>query len=89
MTCSRFVQAEQKYDSTAVWPYFYAGTMGLVQRDGIHRLRHEKRYSIQKDTICVALSDAGWMAGSQVALTGVYLCLAGATLNDINPIAST
>ncbi len=59
----RFVQAEQKYDSTAVWPYFYAGTMGLVQRDGIHRLRHEKRYSIQKDTICAALSDAGWMAG--------------------------
>jgi anaerobic selenocysteine-containing dehydrogenase len=59
----RFVQAEQKYDSTAVWPYFYAGTMGLVQRDGIHRLRHAKRYSLEKETICVALSDAGWMAG--------------------------
>jgi anaerobic selenocysteine-containing dehydrogenase len=66
----RFVQAEQKYDSTAVWPYYYAGTMGLVQRDGIHRLRHEKRYSIQKDTICVALSDAGWTAGVGV-LRGV------------------
>jgi len=66
----RFVQAEQKYDSTAVWPYYYAGTMGLVQRDGIHRLRHEKRYSIQKDTICVALSDTGWMAGVGV-LRGV------------------
>src|ERR671918_522427 len=24
----------------AVWPYYYAGTMGLVQRDGINRLRH-------------------------------------------------
>ena len=59
----RFVQAEQKTDSTAVWPYFYAGTMGLVQRDGIHRLRHAKRYSQEKETICVALSDAGWMAG--------------------------
>jgi anaerobic selenocysteine-containing dehydrogenase len=66
----RFVQAEQKYDSTAVFPYYYAGTMGLVQRDGIHRLRHEKRYSIQKDTICVALSDAGWTAGVGV-LRGV------------------
>ncbi len=41
----------------------YAGTMGLVQRDGIHRLRHEKKYSQQKSTICVALSDSGWMAG--------------------------
>jgi anaerobic selenocysteine-containing dehydrogenase len=59
----RFVQAEQRYDSTAVFPYYYAGTMGLVQRDGIHRLRYEKRYSTQKDTICVALSDTGWMAG--------------------------
>jgi anaerobic selenocysteine-containing dehydrogenase len=59
----KFVQAEQQYDSTAVWPYFYAGTMGLVQRDGIHRLRHAKRYSLEKETICVALSDAGWMAG--------------------------
>ncbi len=59
----KFVQAEQKYGSTAVWPYFYAGTMGLVQRDGIHRLRHAKKYSLEKETICVALSDAGWMAG--------------------------
>jgi anaerobic selenocysteine-containing dehydrogenase len=62
----KFVQAEQKYDSTAIWPYFYAGTMGLVQRDGIHRLRHAKRYSLEKETICVALSDAGWMAGAGV-----------------------
>jgi anaerobic selenocysteine-containing dehydrogenase len=28
------------HGSEAVWPYYYAGTMGLVQRDGIHRLRH-------------------------------------------------
>ena len=30
-----------------MWPYFYAGTMGLVQRDGIKRLRHAMRYSRQ------------------------------------------
>ena len=24
-------------DAEAVWPYFYAGTMGHVQRDGIER----------------------------------------------------
>ena len=59
----RFLKAEQAWGAESVFPYYYAGTMGLVQRDGIHRLRHEKKYSRQKDTICVQLSDAGWMAG--------------------------
>ncbi|MDY0883793.1 molybdopterin oxidoreductase family protein [Dongia soli] len=59
----RLILAAQRHGSEAVWPYYYAGTMGLVQRDGIHRLRHEMKYSLQKDTICVALSDAGWQAG--------------------------
>jgi anaerobic selenocysteine-containing dehydrogenase len=56
-------RAEQRHGPEAVWPYFYAGTMGLVQRDGIERLRHVKRYSRQHSTICVALADAGWVAG--------------------------
>ncbi|HMN82443.1 MAG TPA: molybdopterin oxidoreductase family protein [Burkholderiaceae bacterium] len=51
------------HGSESVWPYFYAGTMGLVQRDGIQRLRHEMKYSRWHSTICVALSDAGWLAG--------------------------
>ncbi|HEY4162944.1 MAG TPA: molybdopterin-dependent oxidoreductase, partial [Dongiaceae bacterium] len=63
LVAERFIRAEQRHGAEAVWPYYYAGTMGLVQRDGIHRLRHEKKYSIQKDTICVGLSDNGWMAG--------------------------
>ncbi len=58
-----FLAVEQGWGAEAVYPYFYAGTMGLVQRDGIERLRHEKKYSRQKSTICVNLSDAGWMAG--------------------------
>ena len=37
----------------AVWPYYYAGTMGLVMRDGINRLRHAKKYSGFYSTICV------------------------------------
>jgi anaerobic selenocysteine-containing dehydrogenase len=59
----RFQRAEQRHGAEAVFPYYYAGTMGLVQRDGIYRLTHEKKYSRQKSTICVALSDAGWQAG--------------------------
>ncbi|WP_374654730.1 molybdopterin-dependent oxidoreductase [Dongia sp.] len=59
----RFQRAEQRYGAEAVFPYYYAGTMGLVQRDGIYRLTHEKKYSRQKSTICVSLADAGWQAG--------------------------
>lgn len=55
--------AERTHGPEAVWPYFYAGTMGYVQRDGIERLRHAKKYSRQKSTFCVTLSDAGWRAG--------------------------
>ena len=59
----QFMLATQRLGSTTVWPLFYAGTMGLVQRDGIDRLRHVMRYSRQHATICTALVDAGWMAG--------------------------
>ena len=53
-----------QHGSETIWPYFYAGTMGLVQRDGINRLRHALGYSRWHSTICVALSDAGWIAGT-------------------------
>ena len=40
--CDKFTKIEREYGSEAIWPYYYAGTMGLVMRDGINRLRHEK-----------------------------------------------
>ena len=58
-----FVRATERHGPEAVWPYYYAGTMGLVQRDGIHRLRHVMGYSRQDDTICSRLSSDGWWAG--------------------------
>ncbi len=57
------LKAEQRYGAEAVFPYFYAGTMGRVQRDGIHRLRHAKGYTRQYDTICVNIAEAGWNVG--------------------------
>jgi anaerobic selenocysteine-containing dehydrogenase len=60
------VRAAARHGPEAVWPYFYAGTMGLVQRDGINRLRHAMRYSRWYSTICVTLSDTGWIAGTGV-----------------------
>jgi len=59
-----FLRAEKKYGSETVWPYHYAGTMGLVQRDSIHRLTHAKRYSKQFDTICTNPAWAGYVMGA-------------------------
>ena len=48
----------------SVWPYFYAGTMGLVMRDGIERLTHVKRYSRFFGNICVGIAWPGYIAGT-------------------------
>ena len=66
----RLTRAACHYGSETVWPYYYSGTMGLAQRDGINRLRHVMRYSREDLTICSALSGAGWLAGVG-ALRGV------------------
>lgn len=60
----RFITAEQRHGAETVWPYFYAGTMGLVMRDGINRLRHAKRYSGEHATICVTSAWNGFIAGT-------------------------
>ncbi len=57
-------RAAERDGNEAVWPYYYAGTMGLVQRDGIERLRHVMGYSRQHSTFCTTLVDAGWIAGT-------------------------
>ncbi len=59
-----FLAAEAAHGSEAVWPYYYAGTMGLVMRDGIHRLRHVKKYSGQYSTICTNMAWTGFIAGT-------------------------
>ncbi|MDX2102404.1 MAG: molybdopterin-dependent oxidoreductase [Alphaproteobacteria bacterium] len=46
------------------WPYYYAGTMGQVQRDGINRLRHVLKASRMDKTICTRLAETGWYAGT-------------------------
>lgn len=58
------IAAEQKHGSETVWPYIYAGTMGLIQRDSIHRLRHAKRWSKQFDTICINNAWTGFSAAT-------------------------
>jgi anaerobic selenocysteine-containing dehydrogenase len=63
-TAAAFTDIAALHGPAAIWPYFFAGTMGLVQRDGIQRLRHVMRYSRQKSTICSTVAEAGWMAGA-------------------------
>ena len=58
-----FTKTAATHGSEAVWPFYFAGTMGLVQRDGINRLRNVMRYSRQKMTICTTLPEIGWHAG--------------------------
>jgi anaerobic selenocysteine-containing dehydrogenase len=64
LVAARFEEAEAAHGAEAVWPYYYAGTMGLVMRDGINRLRHAKRYSGQFSTICTNMAWTGYIAGT-------------------------
>ncbi|MEH6689720.1 MAG: molybdopterin oxidoreductase family protein [Pseudorhizobium pelagicum] len=59
-----FVKAEALHGSEAVWPYFYAGTMGQVQRDSIERLRHAKKYSGFFGSICTNMAWTGYVMGT-------------------------
>jgi anaerobic selenocysteine-containing dehydrogenase len=87
----RFTAVAARHGTEAVWPFYYAGTMGLVQRDGINRLRNVMRYSRQKLTICTSLPEAGWIAGigvsrgvdsREMARSDLIVCWGG------NPVAT-
>lgn len=64
LTAAAFLDAERRLGSQSVWPYYYAGTMGYVMRDGINRLRNVKRYSGQYSTICTTPAWTGFIAGT-------------------------
>ncbi|PRD45930.1 dehydrogenase [Phyllobacterium phragmitis] len=70
LVAERFLKAEAEFGSQSIWPNYYAGTMGLVQRDSIHRLRHAKKYSNQFDSFCTNMAWTGFFAGTG-SLTGV------------------
>ncbi|MEQ1613987.1 MAG: molybdopterin oxidoreductase family protein [Hyphomicrobiaceae bacterium] len=64
ITAEAMLKAEKQYGPEAVWPYYFAGTMGLVMRDGINRLRHAKKYSQMFSSICTTLAWTGYIAGT-------------------------
>ena len=61
---AKFNEAERAFGAESVWPYYYAGTMGLVMRDGINRLANVKKYSRFYSTICATIAWAGFSAGT-------------------------
>src|SRR3984893_10500453 len=64
LVAEEFLAAEGRHGPEAIWPYYYAGPMGLVMRDGINRLRHAKKYSGFHSTICVNPAWSGFIAGT-------------------------
>src|SRR6202163_4444403 len=60
----RFDKAEREFGAQSIWPYYYAGTMGLVMRDGINRLSHVKKYSRFYSTICANVARVGFAIGT-------------------------
>ncbi len=63
---TRFQKAIDEYGSETLWPYHYAGTMGLLQRDALDCFRHTLKTSRQHSTFCITLADAGWIAGTGI-----------------------
>jgi len=61
---ARFDAAEREFGAESVWPYYYAGTMGLVMRDGINRLANVKKYSRFYSTICANIARVGFAIGT-------------------------
>ncbi|MEO5334258.1 MAG: molybdopterin-dependent oxidoreductase [Magnetococcus sp. YQC-5] len=52
----------------AVWPFFYGGTMGVIQRRAYARLTTRAGFSGMETTICYSIGWAGWRAGVGLAL---------------------
>ncbi len=68
LVSERFAGADREFGAESVWPYYYGGTMGLVQRDGIIRLSNALGYSGLQKTICVQIAYDGWCAGAGALL---------------------
>ena len=59
----RFSQIAERHGHESIWPYHSGGTMGVLQRYGLDRLRNVMGYSRQQTTICVTPAESGWLAG--------------------------
>ncbi|MCC7274835.1 MAG: molybdopterin-dependent oxidoreductase [Alphaproteobacteria bacterium] len=70
LVADAFIRSARRHGPEAVWPYHSGGTMGLIGRYGLERLRNVMGYSRQRSTICMMPAEMGWRAGVG-ALRGV------------------
>ncbi|MBF0130269.1 MAG: molybdopterin oxidoreductase family protein [Alphaproteobacteria bacterium] len=68
LVADAFREAAGRHGAETVWPYFYGGTMGQIQRAAVNRLRHVMGYSRMAGTICASIAGAGLMAGFGVKM---------------------
>ena len=64
LIAEKFIQAEQRHGAESIWPYYYAGTMGIVQINSIRRLTYAKRYSSMHGTVCITPAWTGFAMGT-------------------------
>jgi anaerobic selenocysteine-containing dehydrogenase len=64
IVAENFLENERAFGAQSIWPYHYAGTTGLLMRDGLKRLTHVKGYSGFYSTICVNTAWPGFLAGT-------------------------
>jgi anaerobic selenocysteine-containing dehydrogenase len=64
IVAENFLKNEREFGAESIWPYHYAGTMGLVMRDGIKRLTNVKAYSGFYSSICINIAWPGFLAGT-------------------------
>jgi anaerobic selenocysteine-containing dehydrogenase len=62
----QFTLTQQRNGRQSLWPYHYAGTMGLIQRDSLDLFRNLLGTSRIHTTFCTTLVDAGWLAGTGI-----------------------
>lgn len=63
LVAQRLLAIREEQGGEAILPYYYGGTMGLVQRAAIERLTHRAGFSRLDRNICYSIGFAGWRAG--------------------------
>jgi len=62
LICEQIVSVSKEFGSSAILPYTYTGTMGIVNRYAIERFFHAINASQLRRSICVDSAYAGWTA---------------------------
>jgi anaerobic selenocysteine-containing dehydrogenase len=60
---ARLSEIGTQYGTEAVLPFYYGGTLGVVQQKAVERLAHRAGWSRLDRTLCTTIAEASWKAG--------------------------